>query len=133
MTEGQIQRAIVTVPWPPSALRPNKSRQGNWWEKFRAAKTYRIGCRWEARAAGLCQIEAESLPVKITFHPPDNRRRDRDNMIAALKSGQDGIADVLGVDDSLWVPTYAVGEPVKRGRVVFDFGDVRTRDSGGRA
>lgn len=111
---------IVTVPWPHRDLHPNA--RVHHFALARRRKAYRTGCAWEAKAAGLRQIAAEVLPVTITFHPPDKRRRDRDGMIAALKSGQDGIADVLGVDDALWVPTYAMGAPVKRGRVVFEFG-----------
>ena len=57
------------------------------------------------------------MPVKITFQPPDRRKRDRDNMIAAFKAGQDGLADALGIDDAILVPTYDTGEPVKGGRV----------------
>ena len=109
----------VTVPWPHPELHPNA--RGHHFALARRKKAYRVGCGWEAKAAGLGKIAAAQLPVTITFHPPDKRRRDRDGMIASLKSGQDGIADVLGVDDSLWVPTYAVGEPVARGRVVFEF------------
>lgn len=110
----------VSVPWPHRDLHPNA--RVHHFVLARRRKTYRTGCAWEARAAGLGRIVAESLPVTITFHPPDRRRRDRDGMIAALKSGQDGIADVLGVDDALWVPTYAVGEVIPHGRVVFEFG-----------
>ena len=109
----------VSVPWPHSDLHPNA--RVHFMALARRKKAYRTGCGWEATAAGLRKTEANKLAVLITFNPPDNRRRDSDGMIAAIKSGQDGIADVLGVDDSLWVPTYAVGEPVKRGRVSFEF------------
>lgn len=113
----------VSVPWPPGVLSPNA--RVDRWTLARAKKAYRTGCGWEAKAAGLPRMTSESLPVTITFHPPDNRRRDRDNMIAAMKSGQDGIADAIGVDDRLWVPTYALGDPVPRGAVVFDFAGAR--------
>lgn len=32
--------------------------------------------------------------------------RDDQNLIAAMKSGLDGLADVLGVDDSKWHVTH---------------------------
>ncbi len=35
----------------------------------------------------------------IDFYPPDRRHRDDDNMIAAFKSGRDGLADALKVND----------------------------------
>lgn len=109
----------ITLPWPKRELSPNA--RVHYFAKARAVKAYRTGCGWEAKAQGLRRIEADSLQVIITFHPPDRRRRDRDNMITSLKAGCDGVADVLGVDDSKWVPTYHVGEPVKRGCVVMEF------------
>ena len=60
------------------------------------------------------------LSLRITFHPPDKRRRDRDNMIAAFKAGQDGLSDSLGVDDSQFVTSYAVGDVIKGGSVVVE-------------
>lgn len=123
--EGPIHR--VTLPWPKRELSPNA--RVHHFVKARAVKAYRTGCAWEAKAAGLHRIDADSLAVSITFHPPDARRRDRDNLIAAFKSGADGIADVLGVDDALWVPTYAIGAPVERGRVVFEACGIREAGS----
>lgn len=41
-----------------------------------------------------------TIHVWLTFVPPDRRKRDDDNMIAAFKPGRDGMADALGVDDS---------------------------------
>lgn len=38
--------------------------------------------------------------VWIDFYPPDRRRRDEDNAIAAMKHGLDGVANAIGVDDS---------------------------------
>jgi crossover junction endodeoxyribonuclease RusA len=58
--------------------------------------------------------------MTITFHPPDARRRDRDNMIASCKALMDGLSDALGVDDAYFIPTYAVGNIVTGGAVVID-------------
>jgi len=38
---------------------------------------------------------------------------DLDNAIARLKAGIDGLADVLGVDDSRWVMTFAMADEVR--------------------
>ena len=56
----------------------------------------------------------------ITFHPPDKRRRDLDNMLSSFKSGIDGIVDAIGVDDSDWTITISKGEPVIGGKVVVE-------------
>ena len=59
----------------------------------------------------------EGVSAKITFCPPCRRKRDLDNALASIKAGLDGIADVIGVDDSKWSLALAWGEPVTRGRV----------------
>jgi crossover junction endodeoxyribonuclease RusA len=46
--------------------------------------------------------------VGLVFVPPDKRHRDADNMLAAMKAGLDGLADVLGVDDSRWRLAFEV-------------------------
>jgi crossover junction endodeoxyribonuclease RusA len=56
--------------------------------------------------------------LNVTFCPPDKRRRDLDNCIASFKSSNDGLADGLGIDDSRFVSTYQLGEPVKGGAVL---------------
>lgn len=38
-------------------------------------------------------------------------------MIASIKAGLDGVADVVGIDDSQWVLVIARGEPVAPGKV----------------
>lgn len=91
---------IVVLPWPPSPLHPNN--RVHWAVRARAAKAYRTEC-W-ARTLEALQTQAkpagETLSVRLTFVPPTRRRHDADNMVAAMKSGLDGIADALGVDDS---------------------------------
>lgn len=105
----------VLVPFPPSDLSPNARL--HWAKKARAVKAYRELCAAHGWEAGLRPMKADKLNVTITFTPPDKRRRDRDNMIAAFKAGADGIADVIQVDDANWVPTYHVTEPEKGGAV----------------
>lgn len=58
-----------------------------------------------------------AMRVSITFCPPDRRRRDLDNMLAACKPLLDGIADATGVDDHLWSLTIRRGDPVNGGEV----------------
>ena len=40
--------------------------------------------------------------VCIEFYPPDKRKRDIDNMLASSKAGIDGIAQAIGIDDSIF-------------------------------
>jgi crossover junction endodeoxyribonuclease RusA len=109
------------LPYPPSTLSPNARL--HWAAKAKAVKAYRRECfvlalaargaqKWDSLSGPLC--------VVIRFHPPDSRRRDRDNMVAAFKGGADGVADAIGIDDARWMPVYLVGEPVKGGKVTFE-------------
>ena len=104
---------IVTLDWPPSSLSPNA--RGHWAIKAKAIKAYRRDAHILAQIA---RPAGHSPDVSITFHPPDNRPRDLDNMLASIKSGLDGIAAAIGVDDSAWRITIAKGEIVRGGRVV---------------
>lgn len=110
---------IVTVSWPHKYLSPNARAHWRRVAPIRAA--YRNEGFWEAAKAGARDFDVEQLRVIITFYPPDNRRRDRDNMIASVKNAADGIADRIGVDDHKWRPTYQVAKCDGRGRVEFYF------------
>lgn len=96
----------VQLPWPPSQLSPNARM--HWAALAKAKKRFRARCALEALAQGAKRLSAERLAVHLQFYPPDHRHRDHDNMVAAIKSGLDGLSDVLGVDDSRWTLTHEV-------------------------
>lgn len=89
----------LTLPWPPKDLSPNA--RVHWSRRSKAAKAYRHACYMLAIQGGAkAGIPWEGdIHVWIDFYPPDRRHRDDDNMIAAFKSGRDGIAQAFGVDD----------------------------------
>jgi crossover junction endodeoxyribonuclease RusA len=103
--------ASITLPWPAKELSPNH-RSRSHWPRTRAIKTARHTA-WaltlEARAAGRL--------ISFTFYPPDNRQRDRDNLIASMKAYQDGIADALKANDNAFAPSYIFATPVPNGAV----------------
>lgn len=93
-------RHCVVLPWPPAELWPNS--RPHWGAKSRAVKKYRNACDALALDAKLAALDGP-IYLWIDFLPPDRRRRDVDNCVAAMKSGLDGLADALGVDDSRFV------------------------------
>ena len=105
------------LPWPPRILWPNA--RVHHMALYRAKKLYAEQCAW------LCidlktkeMYGAERVNARITFFPPDRRRRDMDNMLAAIKAGIDAVASHVGVDDSKWTMTLAVSpETRERGGV----------------
>lgn len=106
----QHDALILTLPWPPADLSPNA--RGHWSKLARAKKAYRAACAWTAKEQGAKRIEAERLHVSLVFYPPSRRAFDLDNMLARMKSGLDGLADVLGVDDKHWSLSIARAETI---------------------
>ena len=105
----------VALPWPPQPLWPN--RRAHWRKKSAVAKTYRAAAFYLCKSAVGLIPEGGPIQCSITFHPPDARRRDWDNMLAAIKSGLDGIAQAYGIDDSRFRPGLMVGDTVTHGMV----------------
>lgn len=91
----------IIIPWPPKELSPNA--RTHFMQKAGIAKKYKAMCWTIAMVGGrvVCVKEGR-VTVSMTFCPPDNRRRDMDNALAACKSGLDGIASALGIDDHLF-------------------------------
>lgn len=100
----------ITLPWPPKELSPNARLH---WSKFaKAKKAYRWVCTLQAREQGARAIKAKKLHLSLTFYPPTRRAFDLDNSLARMKSGLDGLADVLGVDDKHWSLSIARADEI---------------------
>lgn len=112
----------IDLPWPYGILSPNA--RVHWRTSARAKSVYRRAC-W---VATLQQIDCSqnflrdirSVPLRIDFAPPGGRKvRDLDNLVAAMKSGLDGVADALRVDDAIFQPlTAVVSAPAGKGKVI---------------
>lgn len=119
MTAVAGSMMTVELPWPDKRLSPNG--RVHWGTRASSVLAARMEGQYACMAAGLrkgCLSGTEALRVGVTFHPPDRRRRDDDNMISSCKALRDGVSAFLGVDDSKWVTTYRVAEPRKGGAVI---------------
>ncbi len=101
---------ILTLPWPPTALSPNQRL--HWSKLAKAKKAYREACAWTAKEQGARRIEADKLHLSLTFYPPSRRAFDLDGLLSRMKSGLDGLADVLEVDDKHWSLSIARAEEI---------------------
>lgn len=111
----------ITLPWPPRSLSPNA--RCHWAARAKAAAKARQDARLMTQASGARQPGWAAARLVVALHPPRRPgRMNIDNAIAALKASLDGIADALGMDDSLfrieWPTTF--GEVRKGGEVVFE-------------
>jgi crossover junction endodeoxyribonuclease RusA len=95
----------VDLPFPPAELNPNRKNGRHWSATHDIKARYLRDCRiLTLQAMGKWVPRAGTLALEITFVQPDKRRRDRDNLLAAMKSGLDGVSQALGVDDQHFDP-----------------------------
>ena len=98
----------IILPWPPKELSPNSTKDRRAATPIR--QRYIRDCYLAAKAAGVGALSGP-LHLSLTFCPPDRRKRDLDNMLAAVKYGLDGLSQAIGVDDSEWSLSLRKGEP----------------------
>ena len=105
---------VIRCPWPPKELSPN-SRKAHRYTKD-ARNGFKTACFYATKEARA--FIPENAHLSLHFYPPDNRKRDLDNMLAAMKAGLDGIALAAGIDDYGWSLSIHRMEPTKGGAVV---------------
>ena len=109
---------IISLSFPASELMPNR-KNGRSHHASNAAKIKaRNDAYWLTKAdpAHIRFNDSEAaIPVSIVYCPPDKRRRDLDNLLAASKATLDGIANAMAVDDTRFRPILidvgAIGKP----------------------
>ena len=104
----------IRLPYPDRALNPNvrrvwqaslkpkkEAREVGYWAAVESSN-YGAVRKWSNQYDSKTDFDwSKPLRLRIAIHPPDNRRRDLDNIVAALKPYQDGVMDYIGLDDSL--------------------------------
>lgn len=111
----------IILPWPDRERHPNS--RTHWGRKSRLTKKTRTAAGWYATDAGWHREKWPDgrLHVWIDFYPPDRRKRDTDGMLSNIKAELDGIADVMRIDDSRFVPHPWIKDEVRKD------GEVRIR------
>lgn len=105
----------IILPYPNKWLNPNARLH---WRKL-------AELRQDARTVGIAAIRNMELRIPdvdsqmfIKAIPPDNQKRDDDNIISSLKSYRDGIFQALEVNDRrVRLTSFGFGEPCKPGAV----------------
>lgn len=105
----------IVLGWPSGILSPN--RRSHWAVVGAEKKRYRSLC--ELTTYKQCcfvgssfynsvqQLPGKRLKLKLVFFCPDKRKYDRDNLVARMKSGLDGVADALQINDRQFVEIAA--------------------------
>ena len=86
----------VIFPWFPKELNPNSTCYFR--KKATIKAVYREECA-RITKEGISNDKRDYTELHFTFHKPDKRHRDADNMLAAMKSGIDGMCDALQIND----------------------------------
>ena len=109
------KQLFIEIPWPHHDCSQNSNKH---WRKMHAARKQQ-----KTETKKLCEIlpqklNADSVAVAIMFYPPDNRRRDADNMLSSIKAALDAISERIGIDDSkFWPITLNRSEKTDNARV----------------
>jgi crossover junction endodeoxyribonuclease RusA len=91
----------IILPLPPKALHPNA--RPHWRTKAKHTREYRSEAVLGVRTSvwGNLRPKWGAAICQAIFYVKDARKRDRDNLLASLKSAFDGLADAgLIADDS---------------------------------
>jgi len=110
--------ALIRVSWPNRDLSPNA--RVHWSRKSRAGRAHKAEAHAYALVHGVRKCGSSDPRVSLTFHPPDKRKRDLDNLVASMKYALDGVSEAWGVDDSRWKLAVERGDPVKGGCVMIE-------------
>lgn len=98
---------MIILPWPPRELSPNA--RCHWAVKAKDVKAYRKDAGW-ITVTSKVRVDGDGpIHLKITFLPPSKRRFDLDGLLSRIKSGLDGVADGLAVDDNRFALTIERG------------------------
>lgn len=105
----------MTLPFPHADLMPNR-KNGRHWGQTQSVKSRAYSdayaLTYQAMQGGAFADVTGRVPVVLTFHAPDKRHRDLDNLLAASKAALDGVAAALHMDDREFEPVT-----IKRGKV----------------
>ncbi len=96
---------LIELAYPHKDLMPNR-KNGKHWASTVNIKKARLE---EAYFVTLERVKPKIIftgliPLRITFVQSDNRSRDLDGLLSAMKSALDGMAKALGVDDKQFDP-----------------------------
>lgn len=104
----------LEVSFPPRSLNPNKSHGRHWGGLRKAKQLYFNEVFWSAKEAlqkGWLELPTtERIGLHLQFIPPSGPGRvpDDDNIEASFKTGRDGLALALKVDDGRFVASKEV-------------------------
>jgi crossover junction endodeoxyribonuclease RusA len=110
----------IELPWPDSALLPNRRNGSHWSVTQNAKKQAQSDAAWATKKAKFDtphETVDPTLRAEVTLicNPPDNRGRDVDGILSSLKPSLDAIAETLGINDRMFNPIIIYREEMTPG------------------
>lgn len=90
-----VREWVLSLPWQRQPLSANARL--HWAERARVVGAIRTIGKLAARQARIPRLE--KFTAELHLLPPDNRRRDQDNLVPTLKALVDGLIDAGIADD----------------------------------
>lgn len=98
MTGPQQHEWVLELPWSTVPLSLNQRL--HWAQKAKKTRAVRSDVGWLLRQQRVPVLRWPVF-VELAYQPPDNRRRDRDNLVATFKPCVDALVELgLIPDDS---------------------------------
>lgn len=92
----------IKLPWYLAECSPNY--RGHWSKISKAKKQCKELAYIYTNNSGIkVDKDISKLLITLEYYPPSNRRMDLDNCVASSKAYLDGVAQALGVDDSVFM------------------------------
>ena len=111
----QPNGVYLTLPFPDPILNPNA--HVHWSRKNKPRKVAQKAGYYIALEKGVKLNPLKRYDVSMVFCPPDERKRDLDNLSASMKAALDGMCRALGIDDKQIRPVPDWGPCVEGGKV----------------
>ena len=111
-SDGQASVQALELPWPNAVLNPNNHK--HWKAKMKPAKAQKTTAFALTKQANLTPFKTHKIHVIVDFYAEDRRHRDSDNFLTALKSGLDGVALAMGIDDSRFIHHAQIVEEISK-------------------
>lgn len=109
---------MMFFPWPDPRLSPNKRIDRR--ALVSVKQVAKESAYYITKYSDTVVLDTD-LQLTLTFCPPDKRKRDLDNLYASFKAYQDGMMELLGVDDSrIDRVTLKRGAVVAEGKVIVE-------------
>jgi crossover junction endodeoxyribonuclease RusA len=94
----------IELPLPPPELFPNRAAGKHWAVLYKHKKAFKETCYLLTKSQVSGKFTGGLMMMTLMYCFPNAINRDVDNCLAASKSGLDGMAEAIGINDKYLDP-----------------------------